>query len=458
MQSASIMEMLTTPTTFPLNINWEGKMEPSSPLDSQHDFAEEIFDDSYDYCTEPLFNNEVYDLEEDMKPDPSMLSILEVPVTLSELSEDLRYDDKLISSNESVQQTNYGSLSTGGEDEFYDFPQQPEVKPGCTVGPEVLMEFECVSGNMELMNHLTPPQTPPQSSSFGGVVGCVLPIPTPMNTVTISQPQEHFQPLFAPQSNVQGLLQQEPQVSFQGINDTNLNGYYIMGEFSTVSSQAENGGVQQQAITMEPMQQVPADIETTLFNFGENYTPQQMSEMEKILLSLQRETYHGGDDDESCDFSEGGSSENGGSLSPAWLASSVVAQSPAYSDSAESSAYYGGNRNDADDEDWSPLKVKKLNGRNGGTVSKKRTGPNGTSSSTSSRGRGIEEKKSRKKEQNKNAATRYRQKKKAEIEEILNVEEILRERNDKLKSESKELGRDIRCIKNLLRELLKSKI
>ncbi|XP_053665114.1 uncharacterized protein LOC128714264 [Anopheles marshallii] len=454
MESASLMEMLTTPTTFPTNVDWEGKMEPSSPSNSQHGLAEDIFDDTYDYCNEPLFNNEVCDLEDDLKPDPSILAILQIPIEV--LNKDLCYDDKLkISTNQSVQLLNYGPPSTIGEDEFYDFPQQPESKTGCATGTEVLMELEYVPGNMELMNHLTPPQTPPQSSSFGGVVGCVPPLQMPINNVTISQQQqspEQFQPLYAPQ---QGLLQQEQQLSFQGSNDTNLNGYYIMGELSNVSNQIVNESIQQQAVPMEQLQEVPSDIETTLFNFGENYTPQQMNEMEKILLSLQRDTYHGGDDDESCDSSEIGSIENGGSMSPASLTSSLVAQSPVYSDSAESSAYYGSSRNDGDDEDWCPLKVKKLNGRNGGAVSKKRTGPNG---STSTRGRGIEEKKSRKKEQNKNAATRYRQKKKAEIEEILNVEEILRERNDKLKSESKELGRDIRCIKNLLRELLKSKI
>uniref|UniRef100_A0A182M6H5 BZIP domain-containing protein n=1 Tax=Anopheles culicifacies TaxID=139723 RepID=A0A182M6H5_9DIPT len=376
---------------------------------------------------------------------------------------DLCYDDKLkISSNdESVQLGNYGPPSTAGEDEFYHFSQPSEAKTtGCTNGPELLMEFDCVSSNMELMNHLTPPQTPPQTTSFGGVVGCVLPIQTPMNCLPASQQQqqqeqsqEQFHPLFVSQFNGQGMLQQEQQVSYQGTNDnTILNGYYITDDFSTVSSQIGNGGVQQQTVTLEAAPQVSGDIDATLFNFVENYTAQQV---ENILLGLQREPNRGTDDDESCDFSEIGSFENGGSLSPASLTSSVVGQSPAYSDSAESSAYYASSRNDGDDEDWSPSKVKKLNGRNGGAVTKKRSGPNGT---TNSRGRGIEDKKSRKKEQNKNAATRYRQKKKAEIEEILVVEEQLRAENEKLRKESKDLGRDIRCIKNLLRDFLKSKI
>lgn len=451
------MDMLTTPTIFPSKIDWEGKMEPASPSDySQHGFAEEIvYDDTYDYCNEGLFNNGLIDLEEDLKPDPSILMKADVLVIpLGKLPEDLCYDDKLkIPSSESVLLGSYGPLPTVVEDEFYDFPLQPEAKAAQTSGPETLMEFECVSGNMELMNHLTPPQTPPQTTAFGGVVGCVL----PTHGVAAPQQQEQFQPLYAPQPNVQSLLQQQQQVSFQGANVTTTD-YYIMDEYSTMTSQqiGAGGNVQQQqqqaAVPMEPPQQVPDDS----FIFDVNYTPQQLSEMAKIMRSLQQPleveddqpSYH---DDESCGFSEVGSIENGGdSLSSSSSASSMVAHSPVYSDSAESSAYYGSRGNDGDDEDWSPSKTKKLNVRNGGAVTKKRS--NGSSS-----GRGIEEKKSRKKEQNKNAATRYRQKKKAEIEEILIEEEKLRERNEELKSRSQDLGREISCIKKLMREFCRNK-
>uniref|UniRef100_A0A182SS11 BZIP domain-containing protein n=1 Tax=Anopheles maculatus TaxID=74869 RepID=A0A182SS11_9DIPT len=382
---------------------------------------------------------------------------------------DLCYDDKLkIPSSESVLLGNYGPLPTVVEDEFYDFPLQPEAKAAQPSGPETLMEFESVSGNMELMNHLTPPQTPPQTTSFGGVVGCVLPMQSSLHAVPLPQQQEQFQPLYAPQPHVQSLLQQQQQVSFQGANVTTTTDYYIMDEYSTMTSQqiGAGGNMQQQqqqqqqqqtAVPMEPLQQVPDDIATTSFNFDLNYTPQQLSEMAKIMRSLQLPleveedpSYH---DDESCGFSEAGSIENGGdSLSPGSSASSMVAHSPVYSDSAESSAYYGSRSNDGDDEDWSPSKTKKLNVRNGGAVMKKR--PNGGSGGS---GRGIEEKKSRKKEQNKNAATRYRQKKKAEIEEILIEEEKLRERNDELKSRSQDLGREISCIKKLMREFCRNK-
>lgn len=67
--------------------------------------------------------------------------------------------------------------------------------------------------------------------------------------------------------------------------------------------------------------------------------------------------------------------------------------------------------------------------------------------------RTTEDRKSRKKEQNKNAATRYRQKKKQEVEEILGEEKVLRDKNKSLQSSYKDIKRETNYLKNLLREL-----
>lgn len=68
-----------------------------------------------------------------------------------------------------------------------------------------------------------------------------------------------------------------------------------------------------------------------------------------------------------------------------------------------------------------------------------------------------EEKKVRKKEQNKNAATRYRLKKKAEVEEILTEEKILLNTNSDLKNNITDLQREIKYLKGLMRDLFKAK-
>lgn len=70
---------------------------------------------------------------------------------------------------------------------------------------------------------------------------------------------------------------------------------------------------------------------------------------------------------------------------------------------------------------------------------------------------GPDDKKSRKKEQNKNAATRYRLKKKAEIEEILSEEKDLEDHHKELDSKVVDLQREIKYLKGLMRDLFKAK-
>ncbi|XP_013190770.1 activating transcription factor of chaperone [Amyelois transitella] len=71
--------------------------------------------------------------------------------------------------------------------------------------------------------------------------------------------------------------------------------------------------------------------------------------------------------------------------------------------------------------------------------------------------RPSDDRRSRKKEQNKNAATRYRQKKKAEIEVLLNEENTLRQRHTELGEKCSDLQREIRYIKGLMRDVFKAK-
>ncbi|KAG8036377.1 hypothetical protein G9C98_003699 [Cotesia typhae] len=71
--------------------------------------------------------------------------------------------------------------------------------------------------------------------------------------------------------------------------------------------------------------------------------------------------------------------------------------------------------------------------------------------------RSIDDKKNRKKEQNKNAATRYRMKKKLEVKEIVSEQDELEEINGKLKDQVCELKREIGYLKGLMRDLFKAK-
>lgn len=71
--------------------------------------------------------------------------------------------------------------------------------------------------------------------------------------------------------------------------------------------------------------------------------------------------------------------------------------------------------------------------------------------------RSVEDRQSRKKEQNKSAANRYRQKKKAEIEILLDQERELQTVNEKLQKQYDEVRREAKYIKGLLREVFKAK-
>lgn len=70
-------------------------------------------------------------------------------------------------------------------------------------------------------------------------------------------------------------------------------------------------------------------------------------------------------------------------------------------------------------------------------------------------GRGVEDRKIRKKEQNKNAATRYRQKKKQEMEIVLSEEQELSNRNVELKRILVDRNREAKYLKTLIREFYK---
>lgn len=268
---------------------------------------------------------------------------------------------------------------------------------------ELLMEFDCVYENVEL-THLTPPQTPPQEVSFvGGQV-------------------EQSQPLF--------LAVQQPPPQQQQQVPTVIDEYYgFGGPMNGLLVNSIQTIVQQAA-------QVPGEFQlANSFGFqpvDEENIARNLELVEEIVRSRSKDLPDCNEDDDSCSFSEADSS------------------SP-LSDSG-SSSYCGSAYSRDQDDEWSPSSSssssKRISKTSGGGVSKKRTRPYG---------RGIEDKKSRKKEQNKNAATRYRQKKKAEIEEILIVENQLRDRYDDLKSKSDDIGREIRYLKSLMREVYKAK-
>ncbi|XP_073824409.1 bZIP transcription factor crc [Musca autumnalis] len=116
------------------------------------------------------------------------------------------------------------------------------------------------------------------------------------------------------------------------------------------------------------------------------------------------------------------------------------------------------------DDEWLPSSgscspLQQLSVENFSETSSELSSPSPAKKRTRPYGRGVEDRKIRKKEQNKNAATRYRQKKKLEMEQILIEEQELTKRHEELKSMLAERKREAKYLKTLIREFyMKKKI
>ncbi|KAL1129200.1 hypothetical protein AAG570_013730 [Ranatra chinensis] len=114
-----------------------------------------------------------------------------------------------------------------------------------------------------------------------------------------------------------------------------------------------------------------------------------------------------------------------------------------------------GTESPRDDPDWV---IHKTPGHTtGGPAPKRKKTASGGRAPYSRSGAGPDERKQRKKEQNKNAATRYRQKKKAEVEGILDEEKGLKSKNEELKLKVTDLQREIKYLKSLMRDVFRAK-
>lgn len=252
---------------------------------------------------------------------------------------------------------------------------------------ENMMEFNNAFQTTEL-THLTPPQTPPQSSDPSKVreesAGAQ---PVHMNDRFENQFQNDFVFPIGQSMQVDSLKPSAGQPDSQ--------------QYLSIYEQAIN------------MVQAPGDLE------------KEMQVVDELIRSHAEGLPNWTDDDNSSD--------TGSSLS-----------------SNTSTDSFSSNLCD-DEEDWSPAepgspnkkeRLHKLSKANDSVIRKKRP-----------YGRPSEDRCHRKKEQNKNAANRYRMKKKAEIEIILEEERDLQKRNDELETEFSDVKREIKYLKSLMREL-----
>ncbi len=297
---------------------------------------------------------------------------------------------------------------------------------------ELLEEFHTIYDAVEL-NHLTPPQTPPagqysrtseqqeQEKQLDQVFYTIL---------NDNNNHQYIQPIIDTQ------IVYQPQLQSNNINNNNVNiqnnenSTYVFSQ-NVVQTVTSNLADQEISIIFDNTSedQVITNSADVLIQVKEAQE-QQLRESQVVDELLRSRAKDLLEDDE--DYSSGVSSSG---FSPR-------------SDESSSSGF------SQDDDEWSqPTTSKKA------TTSRKIGGPLAgvTKKRTRPYVKGSEDKKSRKKEQNKNAATRYRQKKKQEIEVVLDEEKILMDAHQKLFTEYKDKKRELSYLKNLLKELFKAK-
>lgn len=261
----------------------------------------------------------------------------------------------------------------------------------------LLMEFNSIL-NAVSNSELTPPQTPPNPEIFQEV---------------LSSDYQHHQ-LNIPAGQYE-IYDYQPQVALSS-DQVEEQFIYIQDTVSPSSSsifyeESNQGSIIEETITFDPDSIIssPSDIQ------------RELEVVDELVRAHSRN--HSDFDDNASQIS---------SLSSVWSPRSE------YSSGSSCSSQYG---------DFEPKSSKKSSSGLKG-VTKKRT---------RGYGRNPEEKKSRKKEQNKNAATRYRQKKKVLIEVILDEEKILENKHRKLLSTYKDCRREVKYLKSLLHDLFKAR-
>ncbi|XP_055710335.1 activating transcription factor of chaperone isoform X2 [Phlebotomus papatasi] len=294
-------------------------------------------------------------------------------------------------------------------DEYPPPPLEPiAVKKHDT--QELLQEFESVYDAVEL-THLTPPQTPPQTSpqriTFGEAAQCI-------DQTFIYQEPVLYETISTPASFYALTQEQNGDKCDNALQ-------FTLSSFSG-QEQQEVGVVDGGSLVEIVQSPMPEDID------------HEMELVDELVRSRAQDLPDWTDDDNSSEFTS----------------------SPA-SSSPRSEASFSGSSYSQDDE-WLPesraAKGSKGSAAVGGSGI---LGGGGVRKRSRPYARGSEDKKSRKKEQNKNAATRYRKKKKQEIEEVLEEERALQRVHEKLSDEAKDLKREIKYLKGLMREVYKAK-
>uniref|UniRef100_A0ABD2VZB4 BZIP domain-containing protein n=1 Tax=Trichogramma kaykai TaxID=54128 RepID=A0ABD2VZB4_9HYME len=322
--------------------------------------------------------------------------------------------------------------------QFHPQQQQQQQLMQIDETQSLLREFETVLGDVEACHQiqyspsaLTPPQSPPPKIQQKLLV-TLQPLQHEQQVPTFNsfyQQQQQQQPRLTESSLLNAPVQQQQSQLHQQFNINSLS----LNNSSTLQHSLAAGQISGQwtagNLSLQSLSQASTDVASV---------DEELAKVDEYVLSCVEDAIGGnsGTSAASCTSSSSPASpctsSNGSCMSsedsnddPEWSLESAA------NDQAAASAVRG--------------KPARGAGRKPRASNKPYSRPN------------AEDKRSRKKEQNKNAATRYRQKKKQEIKMIIGEEQELVNKNEKLKENVKDLEREIGYLKKLMRDLFKAK-
>ncbi|XP_023246642.1 basic-leucine zipper transcription factor A-like isoform X2 [Copidosoma floridanum] len=300
--------------------------------------------------------------------------------------------------------------------------QQQQQQQNVDATQTLLREFETVLGDVEACHHipsiistLTPPQSPPPNAKQH----------------QLQQQQQNL--VVAP--NTAHLL-----VSLQPLQHQSQVAYvYEQQQHNHQQQHTENYDVSALPVVQQQQQQIaehwnPENLSLVPLVHGCDVV-QELTKVDEYMLSCTTNV--------PVDHISSASSQCG--------SSSSAPPSPCTSSNASCIS----SEDSADDPDWSFEPTS--SGSGGRRASQtKRAGRRAASSKPYTRPN-VEDKRVRKKEQNKNAATRYRQKKKQEIKDILGEERELSDKNEELRAKLKDLQLEMGYLKGIMRAFYQKK-
>jgi cyclic AMP-dependent transcription factor ATF-4 len=425
---------------LPRELYWDGKMEPISPSsielfsitnNNNYDIESMLYDDIIaNGLTTDLDND--YDMDKEIEAKQTIIISHEllngddIVIELTDLKQEYLLDTKL--------------------PPFLDYPTgieitQPQLATKIVEqSPLDIAALYGVGGNFDtsVLAQLTPPQSPPQSSSSSAGASPVY--------QQYTEDQKNF-------NNVLNAIQSTPSpatspppppITAAQVADIYNNGNIVQSSIAdaaasfhwnvNVAAPQQQQGVNKsnEDITLQMLDEIVStrakelscwsainECETQSTSSASAYSPAPTSQADSAITT--------DDDEETCSSS----------------ASSPLHQH-ANTSSSSSSEISGSSNNNNEQQQTASLDSLSYD-----ATKPKRTRPYG---------RGIEDRRIRKKEQNKNAATRYRQKKKQEMELIQSEEQILQQRHDELQRILADTKREAKYLKSLIREFYQSRL